>query len=107
MQSTMAELRQDSSQQSKSLRWIKIFLGVILVALALHSFIMIRGEIKEHSLSTELKEMKKMVEELSKRVVKTEKENENLRKDLLNTEVKLDNMLRGFPDFHIDGEEGH
>lgn len=51
--------------------------------------------------------MKKMVEELSKRVVKTEKENENLRKDLLNTEVKLDNMLRGFPDFHIDGEEGH
>lgn len=42
-----------------------------------------------------------MVEELSSKVAKTEGENENLREELFNTEVKLENMQQKFPDFYI------
>ncbi|XP_027048642.1 uncharacterized protein LOC113676217 [Pocillopora damicornis] len=83
----MIELRQDSLQQSKSLRWISILLGAILVALGIHSYVLIRRDFKEHSLSSELKELRKMVEELSSKVAKTEGENENLREELFNTEI--------------------
>lgn len=42
-----------------------------------------------------------MVEELSSKVAKTEGENENLREELFNTEVKLENLQQKFPDFYI------
>lgn len=92
IRNAMIELRQDSLQQSKSLRWISILLGAILVALGIHSYVLIRRDFKEHSLSSELKELRKMVEELSSKVAKTEGKNENLREELFNTEVKLENL---------------
>ncbi|XP_022791852.1 uncharacterized protein LOC111331078 isoform X2 [Stylophora pistillata] len=83
----MSELRQYSLQQSKSLRWISILLAAILIAVGIHSYVLIRRDCIEQSLSTELKEMRKMVEELSSKVAKTEAENENLREELSNTEI--------------------
>ena len=97
----MSELRQYSLQQSKSLRWISILLAAILIAVGIHSYVLIRRDSIEQSLSTELKEMRKMVEELSSKVAKTEAENENLREELSNTEVKLANLYWKFPDLNI------
>lgn len=42
-----------------------------------------------------------MVEELFFKVVKIEGENENLREEFFNIEVKLENMQQKFLDFYI------
>lgn len=83
----MTEVRKDSSQQNESCRWIKNFVGVILAALLL---------LVLYSLSKDVDESRKMLKELSGRLAKAEKENDNLRKELGHIKAKMDDKLQVF-----------
>ena len=85
----MTEARQDSSQQNKSCGWIKNFVGVIFAVLLL---LVVFQEL--HSLSKDIDESRKLLKELSGRLAKIEKENEDLRKELRRTKAKT--MLQVF-----------
>ncbi|KAJ7392565.1 hypothetical protein OS493_010212 [Desmophyllum pertusum] len=87
MQSKMPEVRdqEDSAQRNEAQRWIKNVVVVILVALLL--FVLFK----------ERHDSRKLLEELSNRLAKTEKESENLRKELDVTKAKVDKMLERFP----------
>ncbi|KAL9963489.1 hypothetical protein ACROYT_G027000 [Oculina patagonica] len=106
----MTEVRQDSSQQNESCRWIRNFVEVILAALLL--FVLFK---ELHSLSKDMDESRKLLKKLSGRLTKAEKENENLRKELGRTKAKMDRMLQVFSDMqkisrvrrsHKDGHNG-
>lgn len=83
----MPEVRdqEDSAQRNEAQRWIKNVVVVILVALLL--FVLFK----------ERHDSRKLLEELSNRLAKTEKESENLRKELDVTKAKVDKMLERFP----------
>ena len=87
----MIEVRQSSSQQNQSLRWMKTLVGVILAGSLL--FILFK---ELHSLSNGLEESTKSLEELSNRLAEEEKKNEKLRKELGRVKERMDNILEEF-----------
>lgn len=87
----MIEVRQSSSQQNQSLRWMKTLVGVILAGSLL--FILFK---ELHSLSKGLEESTKSLEELSNRLAEEEKKNEKLRKELGRVKERIDNILKEF-----------
>lgn len=87
----MTEARDEISQQKSQIRrWIKNFLGVIFVALLF--FVLF----KVLTLSKDVEESRRMLKELSSRLVKAQGENEDLRKELRHTKAKVENIVRKF-----------
>lgn len=89
--SKMTEVRQSSSQQQQSLRWIKTSVGVILAVLLL--FVLFK---ELHSLSKGLEETRKSLHELTDRLAEEKEKNEKLRRELGRVKERMDNILEVF-----------